>query len=84
MRVGTHLCIYTYIYIRLVQGASALNAINIYEAGPLLRWRGAHTGAVLFGVLCAQRATHSGGGSRLDGPVTLQKWTDPPLLLSDW
>ena len=52
---------------------------DIYEACPPLRWGGAHTGLHHFGVTSAQRATPSGGGSRLDGLVTLQKWTDPHL-----
>ena len=45
---------------------------DMYEAGPFLRWKGPHTGPRHFGVTSAGRATPSGGGSRPDGPTTLQ------------
>ena len=46
--------------------------LHRYEAGTFLRWKGAHAVQLHIGVLSAGRATPSGGGSRPDGPTTLQ------------
>ena len=57
---------------------------DIYEARLPLRWGRPHTSPLLIGVLCAGRATSSGGSGRPDGPITPQSQPYQLTLLSDW
>ena len=56
----------------------------MYEAGPFLRWKGAHTVRLHTGVSSAGRATSSGGSGRPDGLITPQSQPYQLTLLSDW
>ena len=72
-----------FLYIYLLKCFRTYRHLHRHEAGPFLRWKGAHTDRLHSGVLSAGRATSSGGSGRPDGLITPQSQPYHLTLLSD-